>query len=288
MFEDFDLSLFDDPEFKEDSVREEIIAPLLKKIGYSASGSNKIVRSRPLVHPFVQIGSKKYKINIIPDYILEIDGKPIVVLDAKAPSVDLFKTENSEQAYSYAIHPEVRAKVYGLCNGVEWIFWDIDKFDPILRVKTKEIINDLSKIEKILTPKSLIFPEMRDFHPDFGLRFRKLNLGMNATQYFIANPIGSIMKVEDGLYCTTLAMPFGDDTLAITYDFNQQIFEKLLNLFPDKTRNQITSMLSKQPFIAQDFEEIYVSITGSFGKLTKGLYEDFIPINVSDVSSVSE
>lgn len=101
-------------EFKEDSVREEIIAPILRKLDYSSSGVNKIVRSRSLVHPYVNIGSKIYKVNIIPDYILEIDGKPIVILDAKSPTTRLNKTKHIEQAYSYAIHPEVKQK-YMVC-----------------------------------------------------------------------------------------------------------------------------------------------------------------------------
>lgn len=283
MLDNFDLSLLNDSEFKEDSVREEIIAPLLRKLGYSASGKNKIVRSRPLIHPFVRIGSKNQKVNIIPDYILEIDGKPIVVLDAKSPSVNLYKTENSEQAYSYAIHPEVRAKVYGLCNGREWVFWDVDKFEPILQVTTEELISDIGKIEKILKPQNLIFPEMRNFHPDFGLRFKKLNMGEGVIQHFICNQINSIMKVEDELYCTTLTIDFGDELLAISYDFDQQNFEKFLNCCPVTTQTLIKSMLSRQPFIAKDFPYVYVSIKGILGELTVGIYEEFIPIIVLDV-----
>ncbi len=42
ILKDFDFSLFDLPEFKEDSVREEIIVPILKELGYSASGQYKI------------------------------------------------------------------------------------------------------------------------------------------------------------------------------------------------------------------------------------------------------
>jgi len=37
LFNDFDSRLLDDAGFKEDSVREELIAPLLKALGYSAA-----------------------------------------------------------------------------------------------------------------------------------------------------------------------------------------------------------------------------------------------------------
>lgn len=53
---DFDFKLLDDPQFKEDSVREEILFPIIKALGYSASGKNRIIRSKNLLHPFVAIG----------------------------------------------------------------------------------------------------------------------------------------------------------------------------------------------------------------------------------------
>lgn len=48
MYEEFDFSLLDDESFKEDAVREEIINPLLKKLGYKPFGKNKIHYSKHL------------------------------------------------------------------------------------------------------------------------------------------------------------------------------------------------------------------------------------------------
>lgn len=117
IFENFDFSVLENPEFKEDSVREELIVPLVKFLGYKASGSSRVVRSMPLQHMFVSIGSKKNRISIIPDYVFYDDNKPYWVLDAKAPWEDITKTNHVEQAYSYAIHPDIRAELFALCNG---------------------------------------------------------------------------------------------------------------------------------------------------------------------------
>jgi hypothetical protein len=73
IFCNFDFSLLDSPEFKEDSVREEIILPILKHLGYNASGKNKIIRSKTLVHPCVYIGTHKHEISIIPDYLMQFN-----------------------------------------------------------------------------------------------------------------------------------------------------------------------------------------------------------------------
>lgn len=59
LYDDFDFSVLDSSEFKEDAVREDLIAPLLRRLGYLANGLNRVQRSKTLVHPFVMIGPKK-------------------------------------------------------------------------------------------------------------------------------------------------------------------------------------------------------------------------------------
>ena len=49
MFQHFDPTLFSDPDFKEDAVREVIIAPMLSKLGYHPTGNQTVVRSKALV-----------------------------------------------------------------------------------------------------------------------------------------------------------------------------------------------------------------------------------------------
>jgi len=84
--ENFDAAQIKASSFKEDSVREEIIAPILKHLGYSAFTENKIIRSQCLAHPYIQFGTKLEHISIIPDYVLQVGEKNTFVLDAKAPS----------------------------------------------------------------------------------------------------------------------------------------------------------------------------------------------------------
>jgi hypothetical protein len=116
MFDTFDFSILDSPEFKEDAVREELIAPILRRLGYKPSGSDRVQRSKTLTHPFVMIGSKKNQISIVPDYTLYAQDQPKVVIEAKGPQEKIVNSQHVEQTYSYAIHPEVRAKLYALCN----------------------------------------------------------------------------------------------------------------------------------------------------------------------------
>src|ERR1035437_1435053 len=113
----FDYAVLNDPEFKEDAVREEIITPILKALGYAVSGPNRIIRSRKLLHPFVSIGSARKEIFIIPDYLMEVSNKNAWIMEAKAPTEEIVKSVHVEQAYSYAIHNEIRVNYFVLCNG---------------------------------------------------------------------------------------------------------------------------------------------------------------------------
>lgn len=75
MFYYFDFSLLNSKWVKEDTIRGELISPLLKALGYSLSGNHRIIRSFALPHPYIYIGTKKNNIKITHDYLLIIDEK---------------------------------------------------------------------------------------------------------------------------------------------------------------------------------------------------------------------
>ena len=150
----FDPSLLDDPDFKEDSVREEICHPLLLRLGYASSGANRIIRSKTLAHPFIMIGSKKRPINTTPDYLLSVDQKYRWVLDAKAPDENIVSGKNVEQAYSYAIHPEIRAQYFALCNGRRFTLFDIHDRTPLMNIELHQLELKWPALVDFLSPDS--------------------------------------------------------------------------------------------------------------------------------------
>ncbi len=248
MFDDFDFSLLDDPDFKEDSVREELIVPLLKKLGYTASGFHKIVRGKALTHPYIYIGSKKYKVNIFPDYLLVVDDENKWILDAKAPNENIHSGKNPEQAFSYAIHPEVRAKRYSLCNGRQIVIFDVSKKDPIISIEMSELSNEFREIERLLSPIAFQKPYIFDFKQDFGITWLKLGYEPNFIIYFIPMGIPTIAKVEEGLYTAFVNIGFGEDDLATSFDFDETRYRQLLLSIPEKQADLIKASLERQPF----------------------------------------
>lgn len=152
LFGDLDLKkIFLNPDFKEDSVREVIILPILKELGYK---QNNIVRSKTLEHPFLKIGSKKRKIKLIPDYSLKVEENNFAwVLDAKAPGEKVKDSDNIEQVYSYATHPEIRSTYFSLCNGSEFSLYKTNLSDqPILHFPLDEIEYHWETLVRYLGP----------------------------------------------------------------------------------------------------------------------------------------
>ncbi len=143
----------DNYENKEDTVREVIILPLLKYLGYS---EDNIVRSLTLNHPFLKTGStKKRPIQLIPDYVLKIEDRYAWVLDAKGPRENLLDEDYIGQAYSYAVHPEIRSNYFALCNGIEFaLFRTGGNCEPILFFALDEIDLYFDKLKNFLSLNS--------------------------------------------------------------------------------------------------------------------------------------
>lgn len=145
-------TIANDPAFKEDSVREVIILPIIKELGYTQEN---IVRSKTLQHPFLKIGSKKRQINLVPDYALKVENNFAWVLDAKAPNQKIINDDNVEQVYSYATHPEIRSTYFTLCNGLEFsVFRTADTDKPILFFEVADIENHWQDLKLLLAPTS--------------------------------------------------------------------------------------------------------------------------------------
>ncbi|MDR0410691.1 MAG: type I restriction enzyme HsdR N-terminal domain-containing protein, partial [Treponema sp.] len=141
-----------DKDFKEASVRAVVIDPMLKELGFTHEN---ILREKSLQSPFLRTGSRKRKVNLIPDYALKVGDSYAWVLDAKAPGQKIIDDDNVEQAYIYAVHPEIRSKYFALCNGVEFACWrTAETEEPVLYFRLEEIDAHWEALQRTLSPDS--------------------------------------------------------------------------------------------------------------------------------------
>jgi hypothetical protein len=108
----------------EQAVREEIIAPILRALGYRAGGEHDIRHGKHLSlrYPRSHLGHKKRsdpKLEGYADYICYAKGRISWTVEAKGAEESL-TIDVVEQAYTYAKHPEVRSVYFAVCNGKEF------------------------------------------------------------------------------------------------------------------------------------------------------------------------
>lgn len=283
LYKDFDWNLLNSPGFKEDSVREELIFPLLQALGYSASGPHIIHRSRGLKHPFVYLGSTPHKVEIIPDYIFEVGGRIRWILDAKSPTESTVEGKNAQQAYSYAMHPEIRAQRFALCNGRFFTSFDVSHLRPSLHFALRYIAAHWDQLVKLMGPTSFGDADI-NLKPDLGLHLHRLGFGHLETMTFLLIPLGFIGRISDTLYTTGGNYYWGEADYCTSFDFSSVLLSQLLSCFDSPVRERVAEKLSHFPFQV-DLRAILpeVTITCKLGtkiEANEDRTEDFCPLEV--------
>ena len=283
MFSGIQEDIFDDPGFKEDSVRELIIAPILSKLGYMPSGHAKVTRSKTLRHPFIRVGTKNHPVTTIPDYTIYVDERPLFVLDAKAPQESVLKPEHIQQAHSYAIHPEVGCREFGLCNGRELVIFDTGQEEPLFYFEFKQYETDWEKIEKQLLPRYLSRPVLRNFKPDFGTALRRLGIGRDTDLVLLGTRLNLFSRINNELITATANCDMGSGYHCVSFDFSSDILNEIVAGLPKPLREQFIEALNRAPFQAAAGLVIEVDLTAALGEETQGQNEKFVPLIIKDV-----
>lgn len=206
-FEGFDWSVLDRDDFLEDSVREEIIAPLLRTLTYRAASPNRIIRSPRLQHPFVAIGATKHNISLVPDYLLHVDDRPAWILEAKSPRELVLDPMHEAQAYSYVIHREVRAEWYAVCNGREFAAFHVADMAgvPRLHFRMDDLDANWSELFGSLAPEHLT-KTPGGYSKDFGIHLVKLGCTRDTVFEFSNVPLILIGRVGPHLFTTNAVL----------------------------------------------------------------------------------
>ncbi len=283
MFQNFDPQLFSDPSFKEDSVREVVIVPMLTRLGYHPTGSQTVVRSKTLVQPFIYVGTRRHPVTIIPDYTLYHDGRPVLVLDAKSPVESVTSAANVQQAYSYAIHPEVRTNHFALCNGKRLAVYSVETPTPLLDIPFEEFESRWDAIEKHLAPKYLLEPELRKLHPDFGFKISRLGMPENAEFFMIGTRLSTFARVSEDLYTATVNTEFAGQDHCVSFDFKPEQLRLLVAGLPAELSQLFLEALSRAPFQACADLVVEVDLRTHLGEPIEVEHETFVPLVIDEV-----
>ncbi len=145
----------------ETDVREEIIAPLLRHLGYRSGTLHNVIREQHLSYPQLALGRRKAGDPFLrgkADYICEAGGQVRWVIEAKAPGEALDQLVE-EQAWSYANHQEIRAVYFVVTNGREFKLYQTNRgpdAPALFECAYAEMPERLVTIENLLSPTAIL------------------------------------------------------------------------------------------------------------------------------------
>lgn len=289
MFEGIKSHFFDDPDFKEDSVRELIIAPILKRLGYLPTGETRITRSKKLKHPFIRVGTKNHPVTTIPDYTIIHNEKAILVLDAKGPKENILKIDHIQQAYSYAIHPEIKCREFALCNGRQLAIFNIDSNNPLLLLDFTNFESSWIDIEKHLALKYLLNPVLRQFRSDFGHALKMLGLTKNNTIHLSNVRLDTFGKISNDFYTASTNCDFSDTTHCASFDFPSSMLGEIVSGIPKPLADMFCDAINRAPFYASAGLVIEIDLIAKMGDENigggNGMNEAFVPLIIQEVTA---
>lgn len=192
----------------ENDVRERIIYPLLLRLDHSPAT---IITQLTLHYKSLFLGRKKGFKKDRPlqgeaDYVVDVDGRLRWVIEAKKPGP--ISNDDREQAFSYAMHPQVRAVMFAIISGTDFeIFHTFYKPEagPILKFQHADLESNFLNLFNLVSPDGL-----RRLHSDFTL-----DVGQS-----LAPGLRSFAVIENGRIEYTECPPFREDLLGIIVHLN--------------------------------------------------------------------
>ena len=159
--------------FNEAAVREEIITPLLRVLGYDIQSYFSIERERPIR----LLGRNNFL-----DYDLTLWSKSFWLIEAKRPGSTNaeFSASDIGQALSYAAHPEINAALVVLCDGRKISVFDREEDiqTPILTTNLDNLEENIDQLRYVLSPWQVWFFEKRRIVRQLDKVFdREFNVG---------------------------------------------------------------------------------------------------------------
>ena len=188
----FNFTQFDNDDFlrdfKEDSVREFIISPLLKELGFRLKDSKESINTKEtkvpklemslslkITSPTILGSNEKITLTRFPDYVLYFDSKPHCVLDAKAPNIAINSQSKAErQGFYYAINPELKTPFYALCNGRNFTLFETNGQNLLKEFSCKDIFANHFENENFTLLKQYLTTPIESLRQDLRQDFKTL------------------------------------------------------------------------------------------------------------------
>ena len=171
------------------------------------------------------------------------------MLDAKAPAESTVEGRNPAQAYSYAMHPEIRAHIFALCNGRHFTAFHVLNLRPFAHFELKDIHLAWPELAERLAPDAFGATD-DDFKPDLGLHLHRLGFDrFNEITFFFAQ-IAHAARVSNDLYTVTANCILEEQEFCVSFDFKADLLPQLIGVLPTAIQSVVSNQLARSPFVS--------------------------------------
>ena len=129
---------------------------------------------------------------------------------------------------------------FALCNGYEFILYNINKNAPILQFPLQAISLYWGDLQRILKPKTIFNNEQHKLAKDLGLHLKRLGFDKFESMFFPAVPLTNIGQLDPDMYSTSGSVVNDGETYVVTFDFDALTFQQLKGRIPDVAFNELS------------------------------------------------
>jgi hypothetical protein len=207
-----------------------------------------------------------------------VEGKNAWVIEAKAPAEEIVKSVHVEQAYSYAIHHEIRVNYFTLCNGKYFALYDIKEIQPLLYFATQILYQYWNDLKSRLEPQRVFITD-HSFKKDLGLHMKRLGFNQFDSIIFPHVMPLFVAKINDDLFTVAASAKLENDTYVASFDFNLEVAKQLKGIIPEKGFQILMEPIKNEIRQLQFDKAIYLNIDAFVGeKLEENDKEIFLPL----------
>ncbi len=142
-----EIERLDVQKFSEADVREEVIAPIVRALGYKKQTDFSVFREKHL---------KVADDDLFADYSFTLWEEHFWVIEAKRVKrkKKVFIGAEVKQALVYAAHPAIDAPLFALCDGRIFHVYDreVSLSEPVIKVEIKKLRREFDKLRALLSP----------------------------------------------------------------------------------------------------------------------------------------
>lgn len=176
-------------------------------------------------------------------------------------------------------------KYFGLCNGREFILYNISEEKPLFHIPMAAIEQTKKFIKELLSPEKIFIHKNFQLAKDLGLHAKRMGFHFSDSILIIGCKPLIIIKYNDNLFSFSAPVGTETDTYLGTFDFNRETAKQLQPILGDNQFDKLMQHSNGRQLQFHFRDEILLNIKVSISQ-TETLIENdkeiYLPLIINE------